>query len=78
MRLQLAVPTEPRDAPSLAKDSLLNNCYIDRDPSALYIVKRPGMILSSSTPTRVEGIFFTNGILYYIDTSFGSFPVRTV
>ena len=79
MRLLLAVPTEPRSSTSLDKDSLLKNCFIDKDPSALYIVKRPGQTRLSVGPTGTSrGVFFLNGVTYYIDTSHASFPVRTV
>jgi len=71
MRLPLVLPTEPRDATSLTKDSQLKNCFIDKDPNTTYIVKRPGKILqtSSVTPGTMRGIIFSQNKLYYITLS---------
>ena len=70
-RLPLIVPTEPRDALSLDKDSLLQNCFIDSDPNTSYVVKRPGMILSEEVTTAItnKGIFYNPGDnnLYFIN-----------
>ena len=71
MRFPLIIPTEPRDSLSLDKDSLLQNCFIDKDPNTTYIVKRPGKILqtSSVTPGTMRGIIFSQNKLYYITLS---------
>jgi hypothetical protein len=72
LRLPLAVPTEPRSADSLDKDSLLQNAYIDKDPTeTAYVVKRPGMTLEEETVNVEEnrGIYFNpnQNKLYYIN-----------
>lgn len=69
-RLPLAVPTEPRD-PSLDKDALLKNCFIDTDPNTntLYAVKRPGLSvgLEGVTTGLSRGIWWSYGKFYHID-----------
>lgn len=52
LRLPLFVPTEPRNSNNLDKDSLLQNCYIDKDPTGIqYVVKRPGFYVGSEAIT---------------------------
>lgn len=70
LRISLALPSEPRD-PSLTKDSLLTNCFIESSKIAEihYALKRPGFTVGTEgiTTGLNRGIFFYGGTVWYVD-----------
>jgi len=72
-RLELGVPTEPRDA-NLDKDALLQNAFVEKNPyGAIFAVKRPGFVMGSDGVTTGlnRGIFYHNGTVWYVTTNPG-------
>lgn len=69
VRLELSLPSEPR-TPSLEKDSLLTNCFIEVDTvNGSRVVKRPGLVLDSSVTTTSLGVFYYDGSVFYITSA---------
>lgn len=73
LRLNLALPTSPRDAVS-SKDALMQNAYIDTDSAnTMFAVSRPGFVVGTEGVTSGDnrGIFFHNGTVWIVDSTGG-------
>lgn len=73
IRLNLGLPSEPRDA-SLTKDSLVKNAYLEPSKSeVIYIRKRPGFVVGTEgvTTGNSRGIFYHNGIVWVVTEGYG-------
>ena len=71
-RLELGVPTEPRNA-SLDKDALIQNAYVEKNPMGVFAIKRPGFVTGSEGVTTGinRGIFYHNGTVWYVTNDSG-------
>jgi len=73
VRLNLALPTEPRDS-SFSKDALVKNAFIESSKAGVaYLRKRPALVFGSGGVTvgNNRGIFYHNGTLWAVNSGNG-------
>jgi hypothetical protein len=76
VRIPLAVDLTDRESASYGlyqTDTLLVNCYIEREDGRTYVVKRPGLTTAytynGGAPTNGQGTAYYNGMLYAIGSN---------
>jgi Phage stabilisation protein len=66
IRISLAIPNESRDE-TRAKDSWGKNCFLEKDPTDLRVVSRPGTAALTGTPGALgSGVWNYKDLLYQI------------
>ena len=73
VRLNLALPSEPRDS-TFNKDSLVKNAFLEPSKSGTaYLRKRPALVFGSGGVTvgNNRGIFYHNGTLWVVNSGNG-------